>query len=100
MHQSRPAATTRRLEPPLVSFWTEPHRGEHALLGDAPVEVDLAVAGALELLVDDVVHLRARVDERRGENREAPALLDVTGGAEEALGTLQRVGVHAAGQHL
>src|SRR5437762_13265822 len=45
-------------------------RREYALLGDAPVEMDFAVAGALELLVDDVVHLRAGIDERRGEDRE------------------------------
>src|SRR3984957_13358602 len=75
-------------------------RREHALLGDAPVEVDFAVARALELLVDDIVHLRAGVDERGGEDREAAALLDVARRAKEALGTLQGAGVDAAGQHL
>ena len=75
-------------------------RREYALLGDAPVEVDFAVTGALELLVDDVVHLRAGIDERRGEDRQAAALLDIARRAEETLRTLQRVGVHAAGQHL
>jgi hypothetical protein len=62
--------------------------------------VDLEVAGALELLVDDVVHARAGVDQGRGEDRQAAALLDVARGAEETLRALQRVGVHAAGQHL
>ena len=30
-----------------------------------PIEVELAVAGALELLEDDLVHARAGVDQRR-----------------------------------
>ncbi len=75
-------------------------RREDALLGDAPVEMDFAVAGALELLVDHVVHLRARVDEGGGEDREAAAFLDIARGAEEALRPLQRVRVDAARQHL
>ena len=62
-----------------------------ALLGDAPVEVDFAVAGALELLVDHVVHARAGVDQRGGEDRERAAFLDVARRAEEALRPLQRV---------
>src|SRR6185436_11943218 len=64
-------------------------RREHALLGDAPVEMYLAVARALELLVDHVVHLGPRVDESRGQDREAAAFLDVARGAEEALRALQ-----------
>ena len=70
------------------------------LLGHAAVEVDLHVAGALELLVDHVVHPRAGVDQRGGDDRERAAFLDVARGAEEALRPLQRVGVDAAGQHL
>src|ERR1043165_7371693 len=34
-------------------------RGEDALVGDLAVEHDLRIAGALELLEDDLVHLRA-----------------------------------------
>src|SRR6185437_1924049 len=67
---------------------------EHALLGDAAVQVDLAVAGALELLVDHIVHLRAGIDQGSRENREAAAFLDVARGAKEALRPLQRVRVH------
>src|SRR5258708_2317492 len=75
-------------------------RGIEAFLGHAAVEVDLHVAGALEFLVDHVVHARARVDQRGGDDGERSALLDVPRRAEEALGALQRVGVHAAGEHL
>ena len=68
--------------------------------GHPPVEVDLHVAGTLELLVDHVVHPRAGVDQRGGDDRERPTFLDIARGTEEPLRTLQRVGVHTAGEHL
>ena len=58
------------------------------------------VAGALELLEDDLVHAGAGVDQRGGDDGERAAALDVPRGAEEALGLLQRVGVDAAGEDL
>ena len=75
-------------------------RGEYALLGDAPIQMDLAVAGTLEFLVDYIVHLGSGVDERGRKDRKAAALLDVARSAEEPLRTLQRVGIHATGEHL
>src|SRR5258708_1135937 len=75
-------------------------RRENTLLGDPPVEMDVAVAGALELFIDHVVHLGPRVDERRGENREAAAFLDVTRRAEETLRALQRICINTACQYL
>ena len=71
---------------------------EDAAVGEVAVELELHVARALELLEDDLVHLGAGVDERRGEDGEAAAPLDVAGGAQEALGRVERRGVHAAGQ--
>ena len=62
--------------------------------------MDLAVAGALEFLVDDVVHARAGVDERGRDNGEAAALLDVARGTEEPLWTLECIGVDPAGENL
>ncbi len=59
--------------------------GEDALLHQAAVEVDLHVAGALELLEDDLVHPAAGVDQRGGDDGEAAAVLDVARGAEELL---------------
>src|SRR6478672_10299072 len=58
-------------------------RGEDPLLGELPIEDQLAVAGALELLVDDVVHARAGVDEAGGDDRERATLLYVPRGTEE-----------------
>src|ERR1044071_2582452 len=46
-----------------------------ALLVHAPVEVHLQVAGALELLIDYVVHAAAGVDERGGDDGERAAFL-------------------------
>ena len=54
------------------------------------------VAGALELLVDHVVHPAARVDQRGRDDRDAAPLLDLPGRAEEPLGAVQRRGVEAA----
>src|SRR3989304_1490552 len=59
---------------------------------------ELHVAGALELLVDPLVHAAAGVDEAVGDDRQAAALVGVAGGAEEALGRIEGDGVDAAGE--
>ncbi len=58
------------------------------------------VAGALEFLVDHLVHLRAGFDQRGGENGQRTAFLDIARGTEETLGLLQRMGVDTTGQDL
>ena len=68
------------------------------LLGELPVEDELRVAGALELLVDHVVHPGAGVDEAGRDDRQRAALLDVPRGAEEPLGRVQGDRVDAARQ--
>ena len=60
--------------------------------------MDLHVAGALELLIDDVVHAAAGLHQGRGDNGQAPAALDVPGRAEEPLGLMEGPRVHAAGE--
>ena len=75
-------------------------RREDAAVGELAIEVDLEVAGALELLEDHFVHARAGVDQRGGDDGQRAALLDVARGAEEALRPLQRVAVDAARQDL
>src|SRR5438067_1042415 len=66
-----------------------------ALLGERAVEVDLAVARALELLEDHLVHPRPGVDERGGEDGQRSSLFRVPGSAEEALGALEGARIDA-----
>src|SRR5690606_13777507 len=69
-------------------------RGEDTLVGQLTGQDQLAVARALELLEDHVVHARAGVDQRRRDDRERAATLtriDLARAAEEALRLLQRV---------
>src|SRR5438270_127477 len=63
-------------------------RWVNALFGEGPVELDLGVAGTLELLEDHVVHPRSRLDEGRGYDRQrASSVLrrNRAGGAKECL---------------
>src|SRR5436190_3450563 len=73
-------------------------RGIDAAVGQLAHEVQLAVAGALELFEDHFVHARARVDEAAGHDGQRSAFLDLAGGAEEALGALEGRRVDAARQ--
>src|SRR5882762_7319056 len=75
-------------------------RREDALVRDLAVEHELRVTGALELLEDDLVHARAGLDQRGRDDGERSPVLDVARGAEEALGALERVSVHAAREDL
>src|SRR5438270_500441 len=72
--------------------------GVDAPLGQFAVEAQLHVAGALELLEDDLVHPRTRLDEGGGEDRQRPTLFDVPGRPEELLGWVQSRRVDAAGE--
>jgi hypothetical protein len=62
------------------------------------VELELHVAGALELLEDHLVHPRAGLDQRRGEDGERATVLDVAGRTEELLRRVERGGVDATGE--
>ena len=62
--------------------------------------MDFEVAGALEFLVDHIVHTATGVDQRGSDDGQAATLLDVARGTEESLRLLQRVGIDTAGQHL
>src|SRR5690606_36219122 len=73
--------------------------GEDALVRQLARQAQLAVAGALELLEDDLIHLRAGLYECGGEDREGSAVLDVARSAEEALRRVQCCRVHATGEH-
>src|SRR5450759_3347372 len=72
--------------------------GEDALVSELAVEVELHVAGALELLEDDLIHPASGIHQSGGDDSQASAELDVARGAEEPLGREQRGGVDAARQ--
>jgi hypothetical protein len=57
--------------------------GKIRLSESPPVQVQLHVARALELLEDHLVHATARIDERTGQNRETAGTFDVSGGTKE-----------------
>jgi len=63
------------------------HGREYALFRNAAVQMDLAVAGALEFLVDDIVHLGAGINQSRGQNGQAATFPRCARGAEETLGS-------------
>src|SRR4051812_3128922 len=73
-------------------------RREDPLVRQPAVELEFRVPGALELLEDDRVHRRTGLDQRRGEDGQRAAVFDVAGGAEEALGRVQRRGVDTTGE--
>src|SRR5690606_23824115 len=72
---------------------------EDALVGQLARQAQLAVAGALELLEDDLVHLGTGLHEGGREDGERAAVLNVARGTEEALRRVQRRGVDTAGEH-
>src|SRR5207302_11451156 len=59
-------------------------------LGQLAVEAQLHVAGALELLEDHLVHAGTSLDQRRRQDGQRAAFLDIPGRAEEILGGVQR----------
>src|SRR5690606_34300979 len=63
---------------------------EDAPFGQTPIQVQFHVTGALELLVDDLVHAAAGVYQTGRDDGEATAFVRVAGGAEEALGRVER----------
>ena len=57
------------------------------------------VTGTLELFEDDFVHFGASIDQRRGDNRQAAALFDITRRTKEAFWLLKGVGIDTTGEH-
>src|SRR5579875_2869526 len=70
--------------------------GEQPLVGEFAAQPQLHVAGALELLEDDLVHPGAGLDQRGREDRQRAAVLDVARRAEEPLRRVERGRVDAA----
>src|ERR1019366_4677636 len=65
--------------------------------GQSAVELELHVAGSLELFEDDLIHLRSGLYQRAGENGERSALFDVARRAKELLGRIQGARIDPAG---
>ena len=74
--------------------------GVDAFFGEMAVKVEFHVAGSLEFLEDDLVHLAAGIDKGGGDDGEAGVVFDVTRGAEETFGFMEGVGVNPAGEYL
>src|SRR6266851_1144010 len=70
---------------------------EDPLVREFAAEPEFHVAGALELLEDDLVRPRSGLDEGRRQDGQRATVLDVAGRAEEPLRRVQGGGVHAAG---
>src|SRR5579875_787937 len=72
-------------------------RGIEAPLREPSVKAKLHVAGSLELLEDDLVHLGAGLHQCSGEDRQRPSLFDVAGRPEELLRWVEGTGVDPTG---
>ena len=72
--------------------------GEDAFFHQFAIEMDFAVPGSFELFEDDFVHTGAGIDQGGGDDGQRAAFFEVSRGAEEALGFVQGVGIHAAGE--
>src|SRR5205807_10665352 len=75
-----------------VDGWIDP------TLGQLAVETQLHVAGALELLEDDLVHTGPGLDEGGGQDGQRTTLLDIPRRPEELLGRVQSRRVDTARQ--
>ena len=71
---------------------------ENASVGQRAVELELHIARAFELLENDLVHLRARLDKRGSQNGEAAAAFNIAGSAKESFRRVKRRGVNATRQ--
>ena len=71
-------------------------RRPDAAVGQLAVEHQLHVAGAFELLEDQVVHAAAGVDQRGADDRQRAAFFERAGRGEQLLGNVHRFDVDAA----
>src|SRR5881275_127431 len=74
--------------------------GPDAFIDQTAVEVELHVAGAFELLKNDLIHAAAGIDQRRRQYCEAAPLFHVAGRPEEALRFLHGIGIKSAAEEL
>src|SRR3546814_3136264 len=68
---------------PYTTLFRSVERGEDALVGDLAVKHDFAIAGALELFEDDLIHTAARINQSRGNNGERTTFFDIASCTDE-----------------
>ena len=68
---------------------------KHPLVHQSAIEMDFHITGAFELLKDDLIHPTPGIHQRRRDNRQTPAFLDIAGRPKKAFGFLQGVRVNA-----
>src|SRR5207237_4446392 len=73
-------------------------RREDARVGDLPVQLELAVTGALELLEDHRVAGGTGLHQGGRDDGQGAAVFDVAGRTQEPLRRVQRGGVDTTGQ--
>ena len=57
------------------------------------------VARALEFFINHIVHATAGINQGGSDDGERPAFFKVSGSAEDALGAMKSIGIHAAREH-
>ena len=71
---------------------------EYTALGELAVKDQFHISGALELFIDDIVHLGSGIDQGGGKDRKAAAFSHISRRAEESLGRMERCRIKTAGQ--
>jgi hypothetical protein len=71
-------------------------RWEDPIIRQVAIKIRLHIAGAYELLEDDLVHTTAGVDQSGGDNRHAPSGLDVARRGEKLSWLREGGGLHTA----
>src|SRR5215210_1082277 len=73
--------------------------GVDSAVRQLPIELELHVAGTLELLEDDLVHPAPRLDERGRQDGKGATVLDVARRPDELLGRIERHRVDTTGEN-
>ena len=75
-------------------------RREHSLIRNLAIENNFRIAGSLEFFENHLVHARAGLNQRRGDDCQRSAFFDVSRRAEKAFRALERVSVDTTRQNL
>src|SRR5436309_16112464 len=57
--------------------------------------MNLHITRAFELFENNFVHSATRIDQSRSNDRQTPAVLDISRGAEKLFRLMKRIGIHA-----